>query len=1061
MKSVRSRNVIICIFWCLFLFSSVLNGQSYRFRNYGAANGLSDPYIYTLNQDNSGLLWIGTGTGLMKFNGFDFNNVIFPDSVTNRYASVSLKDKNGNLWFGCNDGSLFYTLNNNLLKLSDLNIQSINTLFETSDGYIWVIPQDKMIIKINENNPSEVTRYYIAKDILRTSSSLSFWSASPVTGGKLLLGTQENLLYCKIVNDSVKIENVVKGIEFAKIQVIQPLNNEGKYLIGVEGEGIFKLSILNDITVLSRFTGHPELVSIETKSIYRDKSGSYWISYTGGLIQINLSLNGELIESEVIYNKDSGMPGENASTVFQDLEGNIWIGFYGDGLSLLPSDAFSFYTPFDKPEAKSIIYINRLNDKYLLCTPSGYFWFNLNTGKPETFINLASQVRQNEILSYHLDNSNRIWIGTKGGGLYLNHLTGGTTQFYRSGNNSEDNIYHIAYDGKNLWLSTLGGVIIIDPVTGNVKKKFRTEDRLPHNSINEILIKKDGDALIGTECDRLYKIGTGFDVNIEKGIMSGNYKNKILCFTESKTNKIWAGTSGNGVFYISNDSVTRFTTENGLLNNYCYSIYADSDNKLWVGHERGFSRLDINTGIIKAFINDFARGGNCNPHAIFETPDGKILIGTTEGMISFDRKKEKKSSSPPINNILLVTINDIKNQFKPLYTLPYKKRNKIVIDYVGISLNNPEKVSYKLKMDNYDDTWSRETFSRQETYNLREGKYKFNMVSVNEDGLSQKTPATFEIIIKKPYWQTWWFFLIVFAVLSGIVALIIYFREKSQREMNEYLESELSERTRVVLKQKDEIELQNIEITDSINYAKRIQSSILPDVNKLKDTFKDAFIIFHPRDIVSGDFYWFDRIDEERFVIVCADSTGHGVPGAFMSMIGSTLLQDIVSRKRITRPSEVLTLLDKQIFSTLNQNIDIGVSNDGMDMVVCEFNIKTRHIRFASAMRPVIIVLEGESYYIRGNRCSVGGEAVVEKFFDDQEYYLSKDDTIYMFSDGLPDQFGGPDGKKMKIARLKKLIEEISDMPMAEQKEVISNFFFDWKGDYEQVDDILLMGIKI
>jgi serine phosphatase RsbU (regulator of sigma subunit) len=235
----------------------------------------------------------------------------------------------------------------------------------------------------------------------------------------------------------------------------------------------------------------------------------------------------------------------------------------------------------------------------------------------------------------------------------------------------------------------------------------------------------------------------------------------------------------------------------------------------------------------------------------------------------------------------------------------------------------------------------------------------------------------------------------------------------------------------------------------------------LPDITKLKESFKDAFILFHPRDIVSGDFYWFDRLDDDRFVIVCADSTGHGVPGAFMSMIGSTLLQDIVSRKRISRPSEILTLLDKQIFSTLNQNVELGVSNDGMDMVVCEFNIKTRFIRFASAMRPVILVLDGESYYIKGNRSSVGGESVIEKYFDDQEYYLKEGDLVYLFSDGLPDQFGGADGKKMKIARLKQLIEQVSKLTMDEQKDVLTKFFYDWKGSYEQVDDVLLMGIRV
>jgi ligand-binding sensor domain-containing protein/serine phosphatase RsbU (regulator of sigma subunit) len=1060
MKPVNSRKKIQSIFLCLILFS-VLNGQSYRFRNYGSLNGLTDTYIYTINQDNNGFLWIGTGIGLVKFDGINFQNIPFPDSVTNRYVNVSLKDKTGTLWFGCNDGSLFYIKNNDLIKFPDQNIQSINALFESPDGYLWVIPQNKMILKINVNNPAVVIRLFVANDLLKSSANLVFWSAGLAHENKLLLGTQENLLLCNILKDSVKLESIVKGIDFSKVSVIQPLNDKGIFMIGVEGQGIYRLNIINNTISLDRFRNHPELETIEVKSIYRDQSGSYWISYTGGLLQVTLSQGNENFETETTFNKGSGLPGENFKTVFQDLESNIWIGFYGEGISIFSSEAFSFYTPFEKPEAKSIIYISSLNDKYLLGTPYGFYIFNPINKKAETFINLTALIQQNEILSFLLDNKGRLWIGTKGGGLFMDNLKGVTRLIYKSGNNSEDNIYHIASAGNDLWLSTLGGAIIFDPVSAEVKRKFRTDDRLPHNSINEILIKKDGGAIVATECDRLYEITPESVVNIGKGIMKGSYKNKILCLTENSNGKIWAGTAGNGIFFISNDSVTRYTTENGLLNNYCYSIFEDSDNKIWIGHERGFSRLDVNTGIIRPYSNEFARGGNCNPHSIFETKDGKLLIGTTEGLICYDRKKEKVKVTAPINNILQVTINDVKYPFRTLYTLPYKKRNKIVIDYTGIELNNPERVSYRIKMDNYDDNWSPETFSRQALYNLSQGRYKFNLMSVSEDGFTQETPTSFEIIIKKPVWETWWFFLVVLATVSGVVVLIIYYREKSQREMKEYLENELAARTSEVLKQKDEIELQNIEITDSINYAKRIQSSILPDVNKLKDTFQDAFIIFHPRDIVSGDFYWFDRIDDERFVIVCADSTGHGVPGAFMSMIGSTLLQDIVSRKRVTKPSEVLTLLDRQIFATLNQNIDVGVSNDGMDMVVCEFNVKTRHIRFASAMRPVIIVLDGESYYIRGNRCSVGGESVIEKYFDDQEYYLAKEDTIYMFSDGLPDQFGGPDGKKMKIARLKKLLEDICRLPMTEQKEIISNFFFDWKGDYEQVDDVLLMGVKI
>ncbi|HSO77382.1 MAG TPA: SpoIIE family protein phosphatase, partial [Bacteroidales bacterium] len=225
--------------------------------------------------------------------------------------------------------------------------------------------------------------------------------------------------------------------------------------------------------------------------------------------------------------------------------------------------------------------------------------------------------------------------------------------------------------------------------------------------------------------------------------------------------------------------------------------------------------------------------------------------------------------------------------------------------------------------------------------------------------------------------------------------------------------------------------------------------------------FGDAFVFFLPRDIVSGDFYWFDWIDKDKFILVCADSTGHGVPGAFMSMIGMALLQDIITRKKIVKPSQILMELDRQIFSTLNQNQEVEAAHDGMDIVVCEFNVKTRHLVFASAMRPVILIIDGEQQYVRGNRSAIGGESASEKFFNDQEYYLREGDLIYLFSDGYPDQFGGHGSKKMKISRLKALIDDIKSLPMPEQYTRVKDYFFEWKGANEQIDDVLIMGIKV
>jgi serine phosphatase RsbU (regulator of sigma subunit) len=543
--------------------------------------------------------------------------------------------------------------------------------------------------------------------------------------------------------------------------------------------------------------------------------------------------------------------------------------------------------------------------------------------------------------------------------------------------------------------------------------------------------------------------------------MTGSTINRIASFAETGNGEIWVATNGNGVFGFLSDSITSITRANDLWSNYSYSILADSENNIWIGHDKGFSIFDTRNDIMRVFGTDFIKGGVCNPGGMFESADKKIFIGTSDGLMVYDRRKDKKGTIPPFSNINYIMINDEMYSYRPSFTLPYNKNYTIRVNYVGINFSNPDKVYYSTYMENNNTEWSKLTTDREKPFGLSYGKYRFFMESFNEEGISQDTPVSFEIIIKSPVWIRWWFILSALIVLTSVIILIIRQREKAQKKIQEYLEKELEARTSIVMKQKGEIELQNIEITDSINYAKRIQSSILPDINKLKETFKDAFILFHPRDIVSGDFYWFEKLEDDKFVLVCADSTGHGVPGAFMSMIGSTLLQDIVSRKRISQPSEILKLLDTQIFATLNQNVELGVSNDGMDMVVCEFNAKTRHVRFASAMRPVIIVIDGESYYIKGNRLSVGGESVIDKYFDDQEYYLNEGDTIYLFSDGLPDQFGGEDGKKMKIARLKRLIEQISKLPMDKQKEAVAKFFFDWKGDHEQVDDILLMGVRV
>lgn len=1049
MKQHYFLKIFIVSLLCCLIQPGITDAQSFSFRNFSSEYGIPDEFIYTINQSADGFLWVGTGKGISKFDGYEYEKIQFPDSVETRNVTASLKDKNGALWFGCNDGSVFHVTGNAISKVQFENTRRISQLLQGPDSLVYIIPQGNAVFRVNPGNPSDIQKFSISGDPVMSSACFT-------GSGSILIGSQGKILVCTFAQDSIRIRDYIDNFNYAGVTAITKAGNANRFIVGTEYYGLFLLDITDDNIICERFHDHPEWASLNVSSVFIDPEGKVWVSTNGsGVIRFDLSSEGKT-SKEVHYDQSTGLASNDVKLVFCDFEGDYWFGLFSAGLHMLASNAISFYSPGKNSSENNILYSSIIGDKYFLGTPSGFHIFDPLTQKSVSFRDLSGKLGGAQIQAYLVDDKKNVWIGTSGKGLYLGNTDGFVKNFYRSLDTGSDKINDIEMDAENIWLGTTNGVIVLDKKSGKEKIHFTTNNDLTYNNVNKILLD-NGVAYVGTVSETFDIINKDLTVSRGNCTMIGNTRNVITGVTKSVNGSFWAATNGNGIFECKNDSVIAFNKSNGLFSNYCYSIFADSHDNIWVGHSKGFSRFETESEIIRTF--NYAGGGNCNPDAFCES-DGKILIGTNQGLIVYDTRQDKIKQIPPFNNINSIVINDVRYSYKPVINLPYKKY-RITVNYSGINFSDPEKVYYSTYLENSDDEFSEMKTDRKVSYNLTDGKYTFHLLSVDENGISREPSVTFTINIAKPVYKKWWFIILIIGSVSGIVILIIRERDKAQKKIRLYLEEELEKRTSVIMKQKGEIELQNFEIKDSINYAKRIQSSILPDVGKLRENFRDAFILFHPRDIVSGDFYWFDKIDDDKFILVCADSTGHGVPGAFMSMIGSTLLQDIVTRKKITKPSQILSLLDKQIFSTLNQNEEIGISNDGMDMVVCELNIKTRHIRFASAMRPIIIVISGESNYIKGNRSSVGGESVVDKYFIDQEYYLSEGDTIYLFSDGLPDQFGGTDGKKMKIARLKKIIDQVSRLPMNEQEQAVTQFFDEWKGDYEQVDDILLMGIRV
>jgi serine phosphatase RsbU (regulator of sigma subunit) len=282
----------------------------------------------------------------------------------------------------------------------------------------------------------------------------------------------------------------------------------------------------------------------------------------------------------------------------------------------------------------------------------------------------------------------------------------------------------------------------------------------------------------------------------------------------------------------------------------------------------------------------------------------------------------------------------------------------------------------------------------------------------------------------------------VFIVLGMILFIVFFYRSEVLNYQKLLIES-------------------NKNITDSINYAQRIQKAILPEMKQVKGAFEDAFVLFRPRDVVSGDFYWFHET-KTHIVIAVVDCTGHGVPGAFMSMIGNELLNHIVLEGQIIQPSEVLTRMHEGIRNALRQQTGTN-AQDGMDLALCTIDKEKNKLYFSGAKNPLIYIQDGQVHHIKGDKWPIGGhQRGLERNYRDHEIDLSLGQIFYVFSDGYQDQFGGGDGRKFMIKRLKQLLLDIHRLPLPDQCKALESTLDEWMtGTNEaQVDDILMIGFK-
>ena len=576
------------------------------------------------------------------------------------------------------------------------------------------------------------------------------------------------------------------------------------------------------------------------------------------------------------------------------------------------------------------------------------------------------------------------------------------------------------------------------------------------------------------------------------------------------TNKILL--SNDGIFKFDNQS-WRFTKDSSFgemwLKQPVQFLYKDSKGYLW---------LNSNEKLFQAAWNEqnkeyqwkqvpIKKLKNLNVNDFYRENDVVFWLGTTQGLVRFEPKAKEIPSSKffalprkiYINRDSLIFYGNFfdANGFSLSPTQSFKELSNFYTDlhsiefhFTATTYEDPSGTYFQYRLIGLDTLWK--GWSKNNVFNFNNlpiGNYTLQVRAKNI--LEEVSPVySFEFTIQPFWYQTTlakiFFWLIALLLIAGIIWLGIIINTKRLKAQNEWLKEEINKATAEIQQQKSEIEAKNLklietnqiileqkeeiekdkliieeknqEILDSITYAKRIQNALLPSEENLTKAFgNEFFVVFFPRDIVSGDFYW---LTEENgiYIMAVADCTGHGVPGGFMTMIGNTLLNQIVGLYNILEPHKILNQLHIEIRNALKQDEEGSEVRDGMDLTVLVYNKEKNLLQFASAQRPVYYVQNGVLQEIKGDKFHIGGKDP-ERNYTLKEFQLKPGDAFYFSSDGYADQFS-PDNKKFSTGRLKKLIQEIYPLPMKEQGKILTQTFLDWKQDAEQIDDVLVFGVK-
>lgn len=1063
--------------WIFILAAYPLLSQQLRFKAITSDEGLSTNYITCITQDDLGFMWFGSQDGLNKYDGRRQVKIFKHDPTNPQTLSNSeitaLKQVRKDLFLiGTREGLNFFSPVNE--KFSKFQLyhgkpeSKVNTIFQLDSTHALIGTEDGLY-KLDLETRNVVKEYLKAVDKVNVSCIERI-------NNRIYIGTLGKGLW-QLVGDKLEKVELVKPdlfkVDDTELESVTHMSQYGnKLYLGTYGFGIFKVDA-HDYEIESRITFARQNSQSDFIKDFAIKNNKVFAATAYGFLVYNL------ISEEVnFYTKQEASFSINSNhcqCVFIDGENNYWVGTELGGVNVsffqslkFSSSNFNYETEFPNIYA---LYENK-KGSVLLGGVKTFHDLDLANGN---FVNHSAPFGSNTILTIVRENeaSNIYWIGTWGSGVFRYDMSTRKVKNFLS-NKLGGTIVCMMVDGGNLYAGSVGdGLFKIDLTTFEITN-FTTGDGLPNQSVNTIFKDSKKNIWLGTYDGGLVKM-KGFDTNgklpIEK-IYSSKGKpgqiasNIIFGVNEDKNGSIWAATATGLSKLLPNQSFRNFYEKDGLSNTYLYSILEDSLHNFWMSSNSGIIRFNPlqpekeivfkNYGVKDGLVNT-----EYNMGAAFTSTLGYMYFGGPKGFNAFRPTSIKDNLHVP--NVYIIGYKRGGTDVETDTLITYKRHidlsweeNYFQFELVALDYTDPTKNKFKYKLEGYDKEWSAPTNINVIGYsNLPGGDYVLKLKAANNDGVWNDKGYEISISVIPPFWQTKWFYILVFVLGIGLVYVIMQYRTRAIKKENKILENKVAERTK-------ELEEKNRDITSSIEYARRIQEAILPSKENIFNKLHKVFILYRPKDIVSGDFYWFGEKDGTKIFAV-VDCTGHGVPGAFMSMIGHNLLHQIVTEKAIIDPAEILNNLHKGIQVALRQGNNEINTNDGMDVSIITINDVKKEVKWAGANRPLILIdANGVLTKYDGDKFPVGGAQLdVERTFTTKLVDVKIASMAYMFSDGYADQFGGDKGKKFMVRRFHDLLTTIHLYSAEQQQKVLQENFDDWRQGHEQVDDVLIVGIEI